>query len=152
MIGEHVTTEYPWIYVKKETIEDNLDLHSESSDFLPLQEEIITFEDAKVLIQYAPTKHDEAQFYICVTNEARDAMVQQINSLRLEQENRARNALYKNINYTWEDLGSAEEVDDAIEMLGRPLMELDVSSLMKLMLHACASVESKTKVRSQDAQ
>lgn len=40
VVGRDVTAESPWIFVNKSLIDDNMDLHSESSDFLPVREDI----------------------------------------------------------------------------------------------------------------
>ncbi|XP_023288398.1 WD repeat-containing protein 63 [Orussus abietinus] len=132
VVGENVTTEYPWIYVKKEVIEDNLDLHDESSDFLPVKDEIQSFPDTKMLIGYAPSSTEEGQFYICLTEEGRDAVMRHIEDLREEQERRVSNAVYKSIG-TWKDLGSGEEVDDGIVKKKRPLFLIEVESTAELL-------------------
>lgn len=125
VIGENVTTEYPWVYVKKEDIEDNLDLHDKSSDFLPIRDHINLFPDKNILIGYAPTSDTDGQFYICLTEAGRDAVIKNIEALRIDQENRVRNAVYK-IPSTWQDLGSGQEVDDTIVKNTRPLFEIEV--------------------------
>ena len=125
VIGENVTTEYPWIYVRKEIIEDNLDLHEESSDFLPVRDEINLFPDKKILIGYAPSTAQDEQFYICLTEAGRDAVMKHIETLRLEEEDRVRNAIEKPIG-KWKELGSREEVDDTIVKNTRPLFEIEV--------------------------
>ncbi|XP_043273310.1 dynein axonemal intermediate chain 3-like [Venturia canescens] len=132
VIGENVTTEYPWVYVKKEDIEDNLDLHDESSDFLPVRDHISLYPDKNILIGYSPTSDDEGQFYICLTEAGRDAVIKSIEALRIDQENRVRNAVYK-IPRTWQDLGSGQEVDDAIVKNTRPLFEIEVETTLDLL-------------------
>ena len=125
MVGENVTTEYPWIYVNKEIIEDNIDLHDESSDFLPIKEEIENFPDTKILIGYAPSSSESGQFYICLTEAGRDAIIRQIEIQRLDQENYVRNAMFKEGN-KWQDLGSGPEVDDHILKNTRALIHAQV--------------------------
>lgn len=114
--------------MRKEIIEDNLDLHDESSDFLPVRDEINLFPDKNMLIGYAPSSTDEAQFYICLTEVGRDAVLRNIDNLRIEQENRVRNAVYKSVGI-WNELGSGQEVDDAIAKKIRPLFEIEVRYL-----------------------
>ncbi|KAJ8909870.1 hypothetical protein NQ315_013504 [Exocentrus adspersus] len=48
--GVDVTTENPWTLVEKEAVLDNLELHEESSEFLPIRKELISFPRPKLLI------------------------------------------------------------------------------------------------------
>ncbi|KAG7202748.1 hypothetical protein KM043_009919 [Ampulex compressa] len=132
VIGENVTTEYPWVYVRKEIIEDNIDLHEESSDFLSMKDEIHAFPDPRILIGYAPSLTDEAQFYICLTEEGRDEVVRRIQLEREDHENRVRNAVYKPAG-EWQDLGSGIEIEDSLVKKRRPLFEIEVASTVDLL-------------------
>lgn len=125
VIGENVTTEYPWIYIKKELIEDNIDLHDESSDFLEIKDEIETYPEAKILIGYAPSSDEDGQFYICLTEEGRDAVIRQIEFQRLNLESRVQSAVYK-VAGDWIDFDSKTEVDDTIVKNSRPLLQIEV--------------------------
>lgn len=125
VIGENVSTEYPWVYVRKEIIEDNIYLHEESSDFLAVKEEIRSFPNKKLLIGYVPSLTEEGQFYICLTEEARDAVVALIQKQREEHESRVRTAVYKPAGQ-WEDLGSGEEIQTTMVQHTRPLLEIEV--------------------------
>lgn len=130
VIGENVTTEYPWVYVKKDVIEDNIDLHSESSDFLIVKDEIEAFPDKQILIGYAPSLSEEGQFYIVLTKESRDAIVRSIETQREDHENRVRYAIYKPLG-RWHDLGSGAEVDAYVVKNTRPLFEIEVCITLK---------------------
>jgi len=125
IIDENVTTEYPWIYVKKNIIEDNIDLHAESSDFLPVKDEIYEFPDTDILIGYAPSLSEKGQFYIAVNEESRDAIIRGIQTEREDHENRVRNAIYKSLGQ-WHDLGSSAEIDIDVIKNTRPLFEIEV--------------------------
>ncbi|XP_017763039.1 PREDICTED: WD repeat-containing protein 63-like [Eufriesea mexicana] len=127
VIGENVSTEYPWVYIRKEIIEDNIDLHEESSDFLPIKEEIRKFPNSKILIGYVPSLTEEGQFYICLSEEGRDAVVEYIQKQREEHENRVRTAVYKPLG-TWQDLNSSAEIETTIVKNTRPLLEIEVKS------------------------
>lgn len=127
VIGENVTTEYPWIYVKKEIIEDNIDLHDESSDFLPIKDAVVEFPGTKMLIGYAPSSKEEGQFYVCITEAARNAVIENIDAMRSKQENRVKNAVYKSVG-TWSSLGSDIETNYEIVRKTRPLFEIEVPS------------------------
>ncbi|KAL1491054.1 hypothetical protein ABEB36_011707 [Hypothenemus hampei] len=99
VVGEHVTSESPWKYVKKEIVQDNLELHEESSEFLPIRAEILAYPRAKILIGYISddTQEKDDEFYICVTEEATDAVQKIIEKLRQEQEDRLQYQLIKDI-------------------------------------------------------
>lgn len=125
VIGENVTTEYPWVWVKKETIEDDLHLHSESSEFLPMKNEILEYPERRMLIGYAPSVTEEGQFYICLSIEAKDTVLQQIQIQRRSHEIRVRNAVYKQP-AEWKDLGSSKEVDENVIKNQRPKIEIEV--------------------------
>lgn len=124
-IGENVTTEYPWIFVKKEIIEDNLDLHVESSDFLPIRDEIFQYPKDTMLIGLAPSRTNDPEFYVCLTENSRDIVVNQIEVSRNDQENRVKNAVFRDIGH-WEDLGSGQNVDESTIINNRPLFQTEV--------------------------
>nr|XP_012140966.1 PREDICTED: WD repeat-containing protein 63-like isoform X2 [Megachile rotundata] len=126
VIGENVSTEYPWVYVRKEIIEDNIYLYEESSDFIAVKDEVEKFPNKRILIGYVPSLTEEGQFYICLTEEARDAVIALIQKQRREHENRVRTAVYKPAG-DWEDLGSGEEIQTTILKNTRPLLEIEVS-------------------------
>lgn len=114
MIGENLTEEYPWIEVDKQIIEDNIHLHPERSDFLPVAFEILSYSGDKILLGYDPQVKEESQFLICITEEAREVTIQNIQAIRLERESRVRNAVHKKPN-KWESLGSENEMETNLE-------------------------------------
>ncbi|KAF7283490.1 hypothetical protein GWI33_000388 [Rhynchophorus ferrugineus] len=100
VVGEDVTSENPWKYVRKELVQDNLELHEESSEFLPIRREILAYPRPELLVGYIAdeTKDTEDEFfYICVTEEATDIVNGIIEKLRQEQEDRLYYQLYKDI-------------------------------------------------------
>ncbi|XP_008208358.1 WD repeat-containing protein 63-like isoform X1 [Nasonia vitripennis] len=133
VVDENVTTEYPWIYVRKEIVEDNIDLHSESSDFLAIKDELQQYPDSRLLLGYAPTAENsqtgEAEFYVCLTEESRDAVARRIEALRHEQQQRVRSAVLKEPR-PWHDHGSAAAVDQLSLKRSRPLLEVEVESTL----------------------
>ncbi|XP_067208138.1 dynein axonemal intermediate chain 3-like isoform X2 [Linepithema humile] len=132
VIDENVTTEFPWIYVKKDIIEDNIDLHAESSDFLPVKDEIYEFPNTNILIGYAPSLSEKGQFYIVVNEESRDAIVKRIETEREDHANRVKNAIYKPLGQ-WHDLGSSAEIDIEVVQNTRPLFEIEAISTADLL-------------------
>lgn len=125
VIGENVSTEYPWVYVRKEIIQDNIDLHEDSSDFLPVKDEIRNFPNSNVLIGYVPSLTEQGQFYICLTEEGRDAVVEEIQKQREEHENRVRTAVYKPLG-KWQEFSSSVEIEATVVKNTRPLLEIEV--------------------------
>ncbi|KZC15061.1 WD repeat-containing protein 63 [Dufourea novaeangliae] len=132
VIGENVSTEYPWVYIRKEIIQDNIDLHEESSDFLPVKDKIYEFPDQKILIGYVPSLTQEGQFYICLTPEGQEAVIEYIRKQREGLENRVRNAVYKPLG-KWEELGSSVEIEATIVTNTRPLLELEYISTAEVL-------------------
>ncbi|XP_025074434.1 WD repeat-containing protein 63-like [Pogonomyrmex barbatus] len=132
IVGKDVTTEYPWVHVKKEVIEDNIDLHSESSDFLPVKDEIHAFPDEKILIGYAPSLSEKGQFYIVLTEQGRDIVEKYIKMQWEEYADRVKSTIYKILGQ-WYDLGSGAEIDDNIVKNTRPLFEIEVTSTADLL-------------------
>ena len=128
IIGENVTTEFPWVRVRKDVIEDNIDLHSESSDFLVVKDEVHAFPDDKIFIGYSPSLTEKSQFCIVLTEEGRDAVERHIHKQTKEHENYVKNAIYK-FPGRWHDLGSGADIDANIVKNTRPLFEIEVSVL-----------------------
>lgn len=65
VIGKDVTAEHPWISVNKSLIDDNMDLHSDSSDFLPVRDELAV---SIIALLFAVVKaFPHPQFLILIT-------------------------------------------------------------------------------------
>ncbi|XP_034941227.1 WD repeat-containing protein 63-like [Chelonus insularis] len=113
-VGEDVTTEYPWVFVRKEIIEDNLDLHRKSSDFVPVRNQILEYPEKQVLIGYASRMTDDyGHFYVCLTNSSANVIMNQIEAQRSENEKSIKNAVFKKPG-AWQSYGSEIEVDESI--------------------------------------
>ncbi|XP_031370075.1 WD repeat-containing protein 63-like isoform X3 [Apis dorsata] len=80
-----------------------------------------------MLIGYVPSLTEEGQFYICLTEEGRDAIVEYIQKEREDHENRVRTAVYKPIG-KWKELTSSVEIDSMIVKNTRPLLEIELVS------------------------
>ncbi|XP_023311099.1 LOW QUALITY PROTEIN: WD repeat-containing protein 63 [Anoplophora glabripennis] len=128
VVGVDVTTENPWTYVDKELVQDNLELHEESSEFLPIKKEVLAFPRPKILIGYVPDEsRDYDEFYICVTEKATDEVTAIIEKMRKEQEERLNNAINKTVKQ-WVTQGCEGEVEEAIMKNNRPLIEVEVET------------------------
>lgn len=133
IIGEDVTTENPWKYVKKTAIVENIELHEESSDFLPVKDDLETYIEEEVLIGFIPElsmKND--LFYVVVNSESKKMVLIEIERQRQVLASQLKNAVLKSVG-TWKSLGSEEEVNDMIVKNGRPLYEIEVVSKFPLM-------------------
>ncbi|KAJ8973012.1 hypothetical protein NQ317_004610 [Molorchus minor] len=126
--GDTVTSEKPWIYVDKELLVDNLELHEESSEFLPLKGELLKYPRKELLVGYIPDEsRDYDEFYICLTEEATDIVNDVIEKMKTEQEERLYNSVNKVVG-EWIPQGTEEEVDDGIMKNSRPLIEVEVET------------------------
>ncbi|CAH1962918.1 unnamed protein product [Acanthoscelides obtectus] len=126
--GENVTSENPWMMVRKELIQDNIELHEESSEFLSIRKEILEYPKPELLIGYIPDDSvDYEEFYICVTEDALATVNDIISKIKAEQEARLYNTINKKIK-RWETQGSELEVDEEIVKNSRPLIEVEVES------------------------
>ncbi|VEN44432.1 unnamed protein product [Callosobruchus maculatus] len=126
--GENVTSENPWMMVRKELIQDNIELHEESSEFLPIRNEILAYPRPELLIGYIPDdRYDYDEFYICVTEQALATVNDIISKIKAEQEGRLYNAINKKIKM-WVSQGSEVEVDEEIVKNSRALIEVEVES------------------------
>ncbi|XP_074025268.1 missing minor mitochondria isoform X2 [Leptinotarsa decemlineata] len=116
------------MYVDKEKIQDNLELHEESSEFLPLKKYILGFPRKQFLIGYIPDEsRDVEEFYICVTEQATDTVKDIIEKMKQEQEERLFNTINKSVK-EWFTQGTETEVDEAIVKNNRPLIEVEVET------------------------
>ncbi|XP_057667329.1 dynein axonemal intermediate chain 3 isoform X2 [Diorhabda carinulata] len=116
------------MFVGKEPIADNLELHEESSEFLPVKKEILAFPGNKILMGYIPDESkDTDEFYICITEAATKAVKDIIEKMKQQQEKRLYNTLNKTIR-DWVPMGSEEEVDENLLKNNRPLIEVEIES------------------------
>ncbi|CAH1962919.1 unnamed protein product [Acanthoscelides obtectus] len=114
--------------VRKELIQDNIELHEESSEFLSIRKEILEYPKPELLIGYIPDDSvDYEEFYICVTEDALATVNDIISKIKAEQEARLYNTINKKIK-RWETQGSELEVDEEIVKNSRPLIEVEVES------------------------
>lgn len=133
MVGEDVTSENPWRYLPKEAIDDDLELHEETSEFLSIKPELLEYQTQQILVGYIPDEEREYdEFYICLTQSATEAVEEIIEKIREEREERLKNTVEK---YTkvWKTLGSEEEVDNEIIKNNRPLYEVEIETKYPIM-------------------
>ncbi|GLV45355.1 missing minor mitochondria [Carabus blaptoides fortunei] len=128
VIGENVTSENPWIYVKKEKLEDNLDINEDTSEFLPIKQEILEYPERDLLLGYDKSLIEERkEFYICVTTDAKDIVLNILEKEKDEMHERLKNCIEKTPG-KWRSMGSEQEIEENVIGNLRPLIEIEVES------------------------
>lgn len=128
VIGEHVTVESPWLFLKKEVIEDNLELHQKSSEFLPLMEEIKNYPEPEILLRYVATEsHTHDVFYLVHDIDTKTFFLEHNKNEQIQLETVLKNSINRPIG-RWESLGSEEEISESIVSLTRPLYSTVIKS------------------------
>lgn len=132
VVGQHVTNEKPWIFIKKEIIEDNLELHEHSSDFLPISRQIKSYPEQEILVGYdRPVSKDVENFIICTTVYAKDATLQLLEAQeQIHQE--LLNSKMQKMAAAWNSLGSEPEVEELIVKPLRPLLSTEIQCAFPL--------------------
>ncbi|KAH0568439.1 hypothetical protein KQX54_020881 [Cotesia glomerata] len=140
-IGVNVSAEYPWKFVKKEIIEDNLDLHHENSEFFPIRHKIFEYPDDNIFIGYASSNKtaddsdnlgtnddndsDSGIFFMCLSESSRDLVTRKIKARRMRIYNLMKKSFYKAAG-RWKTLGSDAEIDESVVKNSRPLYEIEI--------------------------
>lgn len=139
IVGEQVTAEAPWTTISKVVVDENLYLHHESSDFLPVKDDLAEYKDSTILVGYDPNympygDDDFHRFYIAVTESAKNEVLAMIEEERRLVEEKLKNSINKKV-LPWESLGSEIEVNECITANTRPLIQLeletDIDELLK---------------------
>lgn len=128
VIGDDISAENPWKYIRKELIMDNIDLHEESSEFLTFHKEIQAYPSRLLLIGWIPGGSDKFDlFYIVYTLEAREIIEKMIQEDKLATKKRLHRAINKHLGY-WNSYGSEAEVDESLIRNFRPLHEIIIET------------------------
>ncbi|KAK6640822.1 hypothetical protein RUM44_012519 [Polyplax serrata] len=139
IVGEQVTPEAPWTTISKVVVDENLYLHHESSDFLPLKDDLLEYTNSTILVGYDPNfmphgNDDAHRFYVAVTEKAKNEVLTMLEEEKRVVEEKLKNSVNKKV-LPWESLGSEVEVDDTIIFNSRPLinleLETDIDELLK---------------------
>ncbi|KAF2880133.1 hypothetical protein ILUMI_26044 [Ignelater luminosus] len=135
VVDNDVTAEKPWKYVPKYKIEDNLELHDKSSEFLPIKAEIAKYAGQELLLGYVTQAGTDVDlFYICLTEAAENEVSRILDIIQKRQEERMYNSVYRPI-MQWVSLGSENDVDEMLILCNRPLLEVEVESKYPIMPH-----------------
>lgn len=133
VIGQDVNAQYPWKIVSKEKIMESIEVGGELSEFFSLGEELEQYPSDEILMGYiVDESKDTDEFYICVTEEARDHCKQQSDRFIRRQEKKLEKAVQKKPR-PWKSLGSEKEIIELRPVNTRPLMEMEVETTFPTM-------------------
>lgn len=105
-IGVNITLQEPWIFVQKEKILENIELHENSSDFLPLREEIEKYPEDKILIGcYGHKQELPEEFMICTTPLSAQHTLYTLQAQEIAKRKKINESLVKFCG-TWPSLGA----------------------------------------------
>ncbi|XP_068631464.1 dynein axonemal intermediate chain 3 [Battus philenor] len=128
VVGMHVNAQYPWKLVSKEKILESINVGGELSEFFPLKQDLETYKDEEVLMGYiADESKDVDEFYICLTQEAREHCKQQSERFIRRQEKKLEKAIQKKPR-PWKSFGSEAEINEQFPVNTRSLIEIEVKS------------------------
>ncbi|XP_046813828.1 dynein axonemal intermediate chain 3-like [Vespa crabro] len=123
IVGEYVFLEYPWIYVPRD---DVLKLSHEIGSCLgAYREKISAYNGTSFLFGYNSIELSSDEFVICLTEEARDAIVQRNKNISKAILNGIRQQIEK-IPKFWKSLGSEDDLESSAENT-RELYEIEIN-------------------------
>ncbi|KAI4459749.1 dynein intermediate chain [Holotrichia oblita] len=132
LVGEDVTSEKPWKFIKKEMFEDHMEMN-EASEFLSIRLDLITYPKLEILIGYAPDEtRDYDEFYVVLAETAEEKIKEVIQKIREEQEHKLARAINKKVR-RWRTLGSEAEIEEYTEKSNRPLIEVEMEAAYPIM-------------------
>lgn len=128
VIGVDVDLENPWVYIKKEKIEDHLDLHSENSEFLPVASKIRSYPESDLLVclkRIRDNPDSKDVFIICPTVEVKSHILKILESNHLKINNAVYNFIEK-MPGVWYTFGSEKEIIAETMRSIRPLFAVEI--------------------------
>lgn len=127
-LGTDLTEENPWIYVRKDLIEDNIDLHEKSSEFLAIRSRLLQYPDSEILIGYkCDNKEADDKFYVVLTLDDKRNVLQMLKEKEKNRRQKAERAVIRPVK-NWFSLGSEKEIDLYNINKLRPLRQVEVES------------------------
>lgn len=125
VVGETVCVEFPWTYVKKGKILDNIDLHELSSEFLPVKAALDDYPKEKVLIGYNLESRTEDFFFIVLTTQAHDEILEIFKRKKQQQLEKAYLGIYRPVG-VWQSFGSEQEINECSVTSLRSLYDVEI--------------------------
>ncbi|XP_053604138.1 dynein axonemal intermediate chain 3 [Plodia interpunctella] len=128
VIGNHISSQYPWKSVSKDKIMETIDIGGELSEFFVLKQQIEEYPEDEILLGYiADESKDVDEFYVCCTIEARDHCKQQSDKFIKRQEKKLEKKVQKKPR-PWKSLGSEIEITELLPVNTRALMEMEIKA------------------------
>ncbi|KXJ19255.1 WD repeat-containing protein 63 [Exaiptasia diaphana] len=136
---EDVTDENPFKLINKDVIEQDFKNRAAISDFHPAKKIIQDYPAVEVLVVYDPAFKYGQNFYLCITEEAKE---RHLNPPKLEEEagegegaeEEEELMLQKKFPRTplpWDSMGSEFEVEEEVVLENRPKMKFRISRLRR---------------------
>lgn len=149
VVGRDITIEDSWRFVDKSSILDNLELHENSSEFLPMKDLIEQYPEEQILFGYGQAEHGlKDQFFICTSVSAKDEVITILDEEKRLQRLMMENQLARET-FRWRSLGSEVEIEDMTSRNLRPLQEIEINSTFPV----CDNSQIVFKMRKvQDAK
>uniref|UniRef100_A0A1B6CBV5 WD repeat-containing protein 63 n=1 Tax=Clastoptera arizonana TaxID=38151 RepID=A0A1B6CBV5_9HEMI len=109
-IGQDLFIDIPWCNVKKKDILEDISIQDTNSPFYKIMGKIMAYKHEELLMGYEPLGSEENQFYLCITENGRNEVLQRLEHMRLEFTKKIQAS--KEIKpKPWKSLGSESEVD-----------------------------------------
>lgn len=123
-INEDVFLEYPFAYVPAEIVKRLSNKYK--SPFEKYKDTLELYKDSTILMGYASKELTSEEFVICLTEEARDTMVQRNRDITIKILDYVRMKVEKTPR-PWRSLGTEDDLDITFLKNARPYYEVDVS-------------------------
>lgn len=123
LVGEHVFLEYPWAYVSRETVLRFANVAGSSLE--PYRDKIEAYSGDTFLMGYSSTQLIACDFVICLTEDAKSAIVKRNTDIS----KKIRSEIIRKIRKTgrsWKSLGSETALNESLIRSTREFFEMQV--------------------------
>ncbi|PSN51891.1 hypothetical protein C0J52_11593 [Blattella germanica] len=136
VIGEQVTTENPWIQIKRERIEYSIETEEESSIFFAVKDDIKELKIEDIWIGYDSSTDTPDSFFICVTEAANLHVARTVEFTEADRQKRVQESVTRSCR-DWTTLGSEKDIEDWGIIDSRPLYRVEAqTTIQKLIVEA----------------
>ncbi|KAJ9576310.1 hypothetical protein L9F63_006810 [Diploptera punctata] len=133
VIGVHVTTENPWIQIKRDRLEYVIEAEEQILDFNSIKDEIKELKLEDIWVGYDCVSEIPNSFFICVTEQANLYTTKKLEMLGIERKKRVEQALVRSCR-EWESLGSEQEIEEWKIVDSRPLCQVEHEIIIQSLL------------------
>lgn len=123
-VNEDVFLEYPFAYVQAEIVKKHSNKYQ--SPFEKFKDQLELYRETTILIGYASKELSSNEFVICLTEVARDIMVQRNRDITIKIHDYVRMKVEK-IPRHWSSLGAEDDLDSTFLKNARPYYEVEIS-------------------------